>query len=96
MNRTQLPEPPNPASTTYSGNPSSWMSAAYAWMQQVKGRIETDSSVNVRPVTPFTLGTYTATYTLTGTDATSNYVATLVAAMTTKGLVAPVSPRTGS
>jgi hypothetical protein len=89
MNRTQLPLPPDPSEAAYSGNPQAWQRAAYQWMQQAKLRLETDSTVNVRPVTPFQLGTYTATNTLTGTDATSNFVATLVAAMTTKGLVGP-------
>lgn len=93
MNRTQLPAPPNPSDVSYAGSVQTWAQDMYRWAQQVKGRIETDSAVNIKPVAPFQLGTYTATYTLTGTDATSNYVATLVAAMTTKGLVAPVSPR---
>lgn len=93
MNRTQLPAPPDPSDTAYSGNPSAWQKAAFRWMSLVKGRIETDSAVNVRPVGPFVVSTYTAISTVTGTDALSNFVATLVSAMQTKGLTAPVQNR---
>lgn len=88
MNRTQLPQPPDPASSLFLGNPGAWQRAAYAWMQQVKERIETDSEVNIRPMTPFVVTTYTAVNTMTGTDALSNVVATLIKAMESKGLTA--------
>jgi hypothetical protein len=91
MNRTQLPAPPDPSS--YNGNPAGWQQAAYQWMQQVKGRIETDSNVNVRPMGPIAVSTYTAVATVTGTDALSNFVATLVTLMQTKGLTVPVLNR---
>jgi hypothetical protein len=93
MNRTQLPAPPDPTSPIYAGNPIAWQRAAFSWMQQVKGRIETDSAVNIRPIGPLSVSTYTAVSTVTGTDSLSNFVATLVDAMLTKGLAANVSQR---
>lgn len=88
MNRTQLPSPPDPGAAQYAGNPVAWQRAAYAWMGQVKAQIETDSAVNVRPIAPFAVSTYTAVNTMTGTDALSNFVATLITAMQAKGLTA--------
>jgi hypothetical protein len=86
VNRTQLPAPPDPSSAMYKGQPQLWQSAAYSWMQQVKGRIETDSAVNVRPVSPFIVATYTPVSTVTGTDALSNFIATLITAMQARGI----------
>ena len=83
MNRTTLPAPPNPA--TFK-DPAEWSKAAYLWMAKVKGQIETDSAANVGPIGPFVVGSYTATNTITGTDAISNFVATLIAAMQVKGI----------
>jgi hypothetical protein len=91
MNRTTLPAPPNP--DAYN-DAMAWARAAYRWMLDSKQRIETDSTVNGQPIAPFVLGTYTAVNTITGTDATSNFVATLLAAMQQKGTAASVSQRT--
>lgn len=94
MNRTQLPAPPNPASFA---NPADWMKATFEWMSYVKGRIETDSTVNTAPIAPFVVGAFTSTNTIVGTDATSNFLATLVTGMQKQGITAPVSQRiTGS
>lgn len=93
MNRTQLPAPPNPS--TYPSVPA-WQQAVYGWMQKVKGRIEADSVANTQPIAPFVVGTYTATQTVTGTDALSNFVATLVAGMQAQGITAPNSQRISS
>ncbi len=90
MNRTQLPIPPNPQRFTNIGQ---WQDAMYQWALQVKGRIETDSAANVQPVAPIVVGTYTLVNTVTGTDALSNFVATLVAGMQANGLTAPNSQR---
>lgn len=57
-------------------------------MLGVKQRVETDSAANVRPVSPFVVGTYTAVNTMTGTDALSNFVATFITAMQAKGITA--------
>ena len=86
MNRTVLPIPPNPQQFTDLGL---WALAVYAWMNQVKSRIEGDSAANVGPVGPFVVGAYTATNTIVGTDATSNFVASFVKALQTKGITTP-------
>lgn len=86
MNRTQLPAPPDPRRYT---DFTAWQRDAYDWMTRVKSRIETDSNVNTAPIGPLVVGTYTATRTVTGTDAISNFVATLVSDMNAKGLSAP-------
>lgn len=90
MNRTVLPNPPNPSGYP---NANAWMMAVFNWMCQVKLKIEADSNVNTSPIAPYVVGTYTATNTITGTDATSNFVATLVAGMQAQGITAPVSQR---
>jgi hypothetical protein len=91
MNRTTLPAPPDPAKYQ---SVQDWMRAAHRWMVDAKARIEQDSTVNTVPMAPFVVSTYTAVNTITGTDATSNVVATLLMAMQQKGLTAPVSQRT--
>ena len=72
MNRTILPEPPNPNSAEFRSDFASWQRAVYRWMQQAKNRIETDSAANIQPMGPLAVSTYTAVATSTGTDATSN------------------------
>lgn len=86
MNRTQLPSPPNPDAPSFARDPGAWQTAMYNWAVSVKQRVETDSAVNVRPVSPFVVSTYTPVNTLTGTDATSNFLATFIAALQSKGL----------
>lgn len=86
MIRTRLPDPPNPA--TYV-NVIDWQRHMFEWARKVKGLIETDSTVNTQPIGPFVVDAYTAVSTITGTDDTSNFVATLVTAMNQKGITAP-------
>lgn len=88
MNRTVLSAPPNPDAQPYSGNPAAWQKAMYEWALETKKRVETDSGVNVRPVSPFVVSTYTAVNTMTGTDDLSNFVATFITALQAKGLTA--------
>lgn len=89
LNRTILADPPDPNATTFASNPDKWALAMFQWAKSVKSRIETDSAVNVRPVSPFVIGTFTAVNTLApdGTDTTGNFLATMVTAMIQKGLV---------
>lgn len=91
MNRTQLPQPPDPSGYQ---SVASWQAETYRWMCKVKSQIEIDSAVNTSPMAPFVLGTFTAVTTLVGTDATSNALATLMQKMLDKGLLSSVSPRT--
>jgi hypothetical protein len=88
-----LPQPPQPTSQTGIG---AWQQAVYRWMADVKLAIEAASAQNAQPVAPFQVGSYTAVSTITGTDETSNFVATLVAAMQASGLVAPTATRGSS
>lgn len=88
MNRTQLPAPPNPEMAPYSNNPALWQSAMFRWASEAKQRIENDSAVNVRPVAPFAVSTYTAVNTVTGTDALSNFISTFITALQQKGITA--------
>lgn len=78
MRRTALPPPPNPSSPMYAGKQLAWARDAYAWMQKVKAAVDADSAVNTRPTGQFLVTTYTAVNTMTGTDALSNLVATLI------------------
>jgi hypothetical protein len=91
VNRTVLGIPPNPAS--YS-TVAAWQNATYQWMQNTKQRIETDSNVNTTPVGPLVVGTYTAVSTVTGTDALSNFVATMITYMQQQGITSPNAQRT--
>ena len=94
MNRTTLPAPPDPSSTVYANNPMAWMKAMYSWAAQVKSKVEIDSNANTTPIGPFVVGTYTQVSTVTGTDALSNFVATLVTGMNGKGITSPSIQRT--
>lgn len=91
MNRTILQAPPNP-----SDYPTlqAWQSAVHQTLLNWKQRIETDSTVNATPVGPVVVGAYTPTSTITGTDAVSNFVATLVNGMQQQGLTSPNTQRT--
>jgi len=89
VNRTVLPIPPDPPKGS-----SDYDLAVYRWMMQVKHRLETDSVANTQPISPFVVGTYTAVNTVTGTDALSNFVATIVTALQAQGITAPLTKRT--
>lgn len=88
MNLTRLSNPPHPASFA---SQSAWTLAVYQWMSDTKAQIEGDSTVNTQPIAPFVVSTYTAVNTMTGTDALSNFVATLVTAMQQAGITSPRS-----
>lgn len=89
MSRITLPNPPDPGAYP---SPMEWQKAAHGWMQRVKFSVE--NAINTPALAPFALGTFTAVNTLTGTDATSNFVATLVRAMQAQGVTSPTSQRT--
>lgn len=90
MKQILIPLPPNPDDGQYKGQPLAFNRAMFRWANETKGRIEQASHFNDIPMDqPFTLGSYTLTTSLTGTDTTSNFLASLVAAMTRKGLISP-------
>ena len=96
MKRVVLPQPPNPAGMKITD----WQQAAYRWMNQVKGAVEDASRINDGPLgqqflaTNFTTNTV-ITGTSTGTDV-SNFLASLIAAMTARGAVSPTISRSGT
>lgn len=94
MNRTQLPQPPDPGAGVYTNNDRAWRADVYKWMLKVKSQIEADSTANTTPIGPFVVDTFTAVSTVTGTDDLSNLVATLITAMNGKGITAPNISRT--
>ena len=93
MNRTVLTVPPDPAS--YPQFPD-WQMALYNCLSQWKQKLENDSRVNTTPVGPLVVGTYTMTNTLAGTDATSNFLATMVTYMQQQGITSPNTSRTST
>lgn len=90
MNRTQLQTPPHPA--TYP-SVQAWQMAVYQCLLAWKQRIETDSNANGTPVGPLVVSGYTALNTLSGTDDTSNFLATMVTLMQQQGITSPNTQR---
>lgn len=97
MKRIYLPEPPE--ASNYGNNTLAFMRALSEWARVTKGNIEQASTVNDTPMdTPFIVsGTFAINTnvngTMTGTDV-SNFICTLIAAMTRKGSVSPTGPQT--
>lgn len=94
MRQISLPNPPDPATTP------GWAHEAYLWMQRVKGEIEAASRINDSPLgQAFVVGAFTTNTmvdgTTTGTDL-SNFVASFISAMTSKGVVSPTISRQGN
>ncbi len=95
MKRVVLPQPPDAAQ--YRANQYGFMVASSDWMRRVKGLIEDASRINDSPIgqqfltADFTTNT-TVTGTTTGTDL-SNFVASLVQAMTERGIVSATISR---
>lgn len=96
MKRVVLPQPPNPAGMKMVD----WQNAVFRWMNQVKGAVEDASRVNDTPLgqaflaTNFTTNTV-ITGTSTGTDV-ANYLASITAAMTARGMLSPTISRSGT
>lgn len=100
MKRIVLPQPPDPADQKFNGVPFLWQRAAFTWMQQAKQVLDDANRVNASPMgQQFQVGAFTTNTTVTGTTTgtdLSNFVASLVQAMTTTGYVAPVQKRTSA
>ena len=97
MKLLALPVPPNPDDASYT-DLKTYARAQYQWALQMRGALLQAVNVNAQPAaTPFAVGTYSTTTavsgTTTGTDL-SNFISTLVEAMTSKGLVSPTASRT--
>lgn len=93
MKKLNLPQPPNPEEPRYKYNPHAYNRAVHDWMKQIKGLTEQAHNSVATPcgqllqVSSFTTNT-TVTGTTTGTDLT-NFVCSLVQALTNKGIISP-------
>jgi len=74
-----LPQPPNPSEPRYRTNLLAWAQAHYTWSQQVVGLLQDHSRVNDAPCANPVLPTDT--------------VATVINALTQKGLLSPTASR---
>lgn len=96
MARLTLPAPPNPRAPQYR-NQAAYLDDVFAWMQQVKGLLETTVNTVASPAgqqflaTNFTTNTIVSG-TMTGTDA-ANCIASLVQTLTQKGILSPTTSR---
>lgn len=88
MKQLTLNEPPNPSDMRYVNNVLAYNRAMFDWASRVKQKLEQASRVNDTPLGQnFVLGTFTTLGTLTGTDATSNVLCTLIQAMLDRGIL---------
>lgn len=93
MKRIRLPMPPNPNDSGYATSPMAYQRAVHDWMMRTKEALETASAVNDVPAaqplvsTSFTTNTM-ITGTSTGTDI-ANFVCSLVAVLTQRGIITP-------
>lgn len=91
MKRIQIKEAPDPADARYKGNPIAWARDMHKWANETKGRIEQSSRQNDIPLsTPFMVSSFTTRTELSGTDtgtAVSDFICTLVQALTDRGMV---------
>lgn len=78
MKLLSLPQPPNPSEPRYK-NVTAYLQAHYSWSQQLVGLLIDHSRVNDAPCASPVLPTDT--------------VATLIGALTQKGIVSPVTSR---
>ncbi len=99
MKQIQLFEPPDPSDYNYKNDQMAYNKALFKWMTESKQRIEQASHFNDIPMDQnFILGSYTLTTSLAGTSTTAdmaNFLCSVIAAFTRKGLISPKS-QTGS
>ncbi len=93
MKQVVLAAPPNPDDSRYKGNILAYNRAMYQWATHMKGILEQESSVNNIPMDqPMVINSYTLTTSISGTSTgtdIANFVATLAATMTRRGLISP-------
>lgn len=99
MKQIQLNEPPDPDDYNYKDNQIAYNKAVYRWMNDSRQRIEGASHFNDIPMDQnFVLGTYVLTTSISGTSTgtdIANFLCSLVAAFTRKGVISQKS-QTGS
>lgn len=98
MKQVSLNEPPDPSDYNYKDDQMAYNKAVFRWMNESRQRIEAASHFNDVPMDQnFVLGSYVLTTSLagtsTGTDIT-NFICSVVAAFTRKGLIS-IKPQTG-
>jgi hypothetical protein len=77
-----LPQPPNPDDGRYKGSPYALAKANYLWFQQIVGILQDNSRVNDAPCASPVLST--------------DNVATVIGALTQKGILSPTTSRNSS
>lgn len=93
MKQLSIPTPPNPDSQQYKSNPLAYSRAAYAWMQQTKGLIEqAHNSVATPCGQQLQVASFTTNTALEGTSTgtvVTQFLCSLVQALTNKGIISP-------
>jgi hypothetical protein len=93
MKTLNIPNPPNPDAQQFKSNPLAYNRASYLWMMLAKGAIEqAHNSVATPCGQQMQVSAFTTATTLTGTStgtAVSNYLCSLVQALTNKGIISP-------
>lgn len=97
MKRVLLPQPPNADDQLYASNPLAFNRAMSQWARITKGILEDASRDNDGAIgQQFQVGVFTTNTTITGTATltdVANFVASLVTALTDKGLLSPTVSR---
>lgn len=92
MKNIALPEPPNP--NMYRNNADGYNQAMYQWASNMKSQLQIMTREIARPAPqPFTVGTYTVSNSITGSDALSNVanvLCTLINTLIQSGLLTPI------
>ena len=98
MKRITLPQPPDAESTLYKNNQQAFNRAVSDWLRRIKGLIEDASRVNDTPMgQPFLATNFTTNTVITGTSTlgdVADCLASLIAAMTARGLISATVSRT--
>lgn len=88
-----FPEPPNP--NDYRGKLDEYNRAVYLWGASLKSQLQIMTRDIARPAPqPFTVGAYTTSNTITGSDAVSNIanvLCTLINTLIQMGLLTPIT-----
>lgn len=94
----KIPDPPNPEDYKFRMDPLSYNRETYRWMKEVKGKLEQAGQQNNTPLDQnFVVSSYALTTALSSASTTSdvaNFVCSLVAAFTRKGITRSINSQT--
>jgi hypothetical protein len=97
MRGIQIPQPPNADASGMRDNPLAFNRAVSAWMREVRGVLEGASRINDTPLgQAFVASDFTTNTAITSASTlpdVANFVASLVTALTAKGIVSPTANR---